>query len=55
MKKLLVLLSIISISLPTFAINEVNNEVIKAEARYQRKIEKIREDQCSWRCCTWYF
>ena len=36
MKKLLVLLSIISISLPTFAINEVNNEVLKAEARYQR-------------------
>lgn len=45
MKKLLVLLSIISISLPTFAINEVNNEVLKAEARYQRKIEKIKQKQ----------
>lgn len=45
MRKLLVLLAIISISLPAFAINDVNNEVQKAEAKYQRKIEKIKQKQ----------
>ena len=45
MKKLLVLLSIISISLPAIAINDANYDIQKAEINYQRKIEKIKQKQ----------
>lgn len=45
MRKLLVLLSIISISLPAIAINDANYDIQKAEVNYQRKIEKIKQKQ----------
>ena len=45
MKKLLVLLSIISISLPAITINDANYDIQKAEINYQRKIEKIKQKQ----------
>lgn len=45
MKKILVLLAIVSLSLPALAINDANDEMQKAEAKYQKKIEKIKEKQ----------
>lgn len=45
MRKLLVLLAMISISLPVIAINDVNYDIQKAEIKYQKKIEKIKQKQ----------
>lgn len=45
MKKILILLTLILISLPAFAISDTNSEVQKAEAKYQRKIERIKQKQ----------
>ena len=45
MKKLLILSIVFSLSLPAMAISDMNDEVQKAEAKYQKKLEKIRQKQ----------
>lgn len=45
MKNLLILMAFCLISSPALAVNDLNDEVQKAEAKYQKKLEKIRQKQ----------